>query len=70
MRDHPLELADFIREHDLGAEIVAPGVPMPTVDAAAAAMRVAPGQIFRSADIIRLNDPTVHDVILDRGVSS
>jgi prolyl-tRNA editing enzyme YbaK/EbsC (Cys-tRNA(Pro) deacylase) len=43
-----LNLADFIREQDLQAEIVAPGAHMPTVDAAAAAMRVAPEQIFKS----------------------
>ncbi len=39
---------DFIRDHALAAEIVAPGAHMPTVDAAAAAMRVAPEQIFNS----------------------
>ena len=43
-----LDLADFILEHDLQAEIVAPGAHMPTVDAAAAAMKVAPEQIFKS----------------------
>ena len=48
MRDHPIDLADFILTHDLEAEIVAPGVPMPTVDTAAAAMQVAPEQIFKS----------------------
>ena len=48
MRDHPLDLGAFILEHDLQAEIVAPGAHMPTVDAAAAAMRVAPEQIFKS----------------------
>jgi len=48
MRDHPSDLADFILAHHLEAEIVAPGVPMPTVDTAAAAMRVAPEQIFKS----------------------
>jgi hypothetical protein len=35
---------------------------MPTVDTAAAAMRVAPEQIFKSADIIRLSSAAVHDV--------
>lgn len=48
MASEPLDLADFILEHDLQAEIVAPGAHMPTVDAAAAAMRVAPEQIFKS----------------------
>jgi prolyl-tRNA editing enzyme YbaK/EbsC (Cys-tRNA(Pro) deacylase) len=48
MTDAPLDLADFILERDLAAEIVAPGAHMPTVDAAAAAMGVAPEQIFKS----------------------
>jgi prolyl-tRNA editing enzyme YbaK/EbsC (Cys-tRNA(Pro) deacylase) len=48
MADEVLDLADFIVEHDLQAEIVAPGAHMPTVDAAAAAMEVAPEQIFKS----------------------
>ncbi len=43
-----LDLADFILEHDLQAEIVSPGAHMPTVDAAAAAVKVAPEQIFKS----------------------
>jgi len=48
MIEETLDLADFILEHDLQAEIVAPGAHMPTVDAAAAAMKVAPEQIFKS----------------------
>ena len=48
MADDTLDLADFIRAQNLEAELIAPGVPMPTVDAAAAAMGVAPGQIFKS----------------------
>jgi len=43
-----LDLADFIMEHDLQAEIVSPGAHMPTVDTAAAAMKVASEQIFKS----------------------
>jgi len=43
-----LDLADFIMEHDLQAEIVSPGAHMATVDTAAAAMKVAPEQIFKS----------------------
>jgi len=46
--DEVLDLADFILEHDVQAEIVAPGAHMPTVDAAAAAMGVPPEQIFKS----------------------
>ncbi len=42
------ELMDFIQEQSLQAEVVAPGVHMPTVDAAAAAMGVAPEKIFKS----------------------
>ena len=41
-------LADFILEHGLQAEMVAPGVQMPTVDDAAAALGVSPGQILKS----------------------
>ena len=40
MADASLDLAGFILERDLAAEIVAPGAHMPTVDAAAAAMGV------------------------------
>ena len=43
-----LDLADFLRAERLDAEIVAPGVPMPTVDAAAAAMGCEPERIFKS----------------------
>ena len=43
-----LDLADFIRAQALDAEMVAPGVPMPTVDAAAAALHVPPERIFKS----------------------
>jgi Cys-tRNA(Pro)/Cys-tRNA(Cys) deacylase len=48
MADEPLNLADFILARDLEAELIAPGVPMPTVNAAASAMGVAPEQIFKS----------------------
>ena len=48
MNEETLDLADFILEHDLQAEIVSPGAHMPTVDAAAAAMKVSPEQIFKS----------------------
>ena len=43
-----LNFANFILDHGLQAEIVAPGAHMPTVDAAAAAMGVPPEQIFKS----------------------
>jgi len=48
MSDEVLDLADFILEQDLQAEIVSPGAHMPTVDAAATAMKVAPELIFKS----------------------
>ncbi len=48
MNEEALNLADFIMEHELQAEIVSPGVHMATVDTAAAAMKVAPEQIFKS----------------------
>jgi Cys-tRNA(Pro)/Cys-tRNA(Cys) deacylase len=48
MNGEALDLADFILEHDLQAEIIAPGPHMPTVDAAAAAVGVALEQIFKS----------------------
>ena len=44
----PLDLAVFIRAQGIDAEIVSPGVPMPTVDAAAAALGVPPERIFKS----------------------
>src|SRR5262249_24155316 len=43
----PLDLAEFIRAQGLDAEIASPGVPMPTVDAAAAAPGAAPARIFK-----------------------
>ena len=43
-----LDLADYIRAHGIVAEIIAPGVEMPTVDAAAAALNVPPERIFKS----------------------
>lgn len=45
---NPLDLADFIRAQGLDAEMVAPGVEMPTVDAAAAALSVPAERIFKS----------------------
>jgi Cys-tRNA(Pro)/Cys-tRNA(Cys) deacylase len=48
MTRETLILADFLFEHGLQAEMVAPGAHMPTVDAAAAAMKVEPEQIFKS----------------------
>jgi prolyl-tRNA editing enzyme YbaK/EbsC (Cys-tRNA(Pro) deacylase) len=44
----PLDLAEVLRGHGLEAEIVSPGVPMPTVEAAAAAMGCPPERIFKS----------------------
>ena len=47
MADESQDLAEFLLAHGLKAELIAPGVPMPTVTAAAAAMRVASEQIFK-----------------------
>jgi len=44
----PLDLADFIRAQGIEAEIVAPGVEMPTVEAAANVLGVPPERIFKS----------------------
>ena len=44
----PLDLADFIRAQGIEAEIVAPGVEMPTVEAAAQVLGVPPERIFKS----------------------
>ena len=43
-----LDLADYIRTLGIEAEMVAPGVEMPSVDAAAAALDVPPERIFKS----------------------
>jgi len=43
-----LDLKDFLQAHRLDAEIVSPGAPMPTVNAAAAALGVPPERIFKS----------------------
>jgi Cys-tRNA(Pro) deacylase len=48
MSDAPLNFADFLAGAGLEAQLVAPGAHMPTVDTAAAAMGVAPEQIFKS----------------------
>jgi Cys-tRNA(Pro) deacylase len=44
----PLDLAEYIAERGIEAEIISPGVPMPTVEAAAAALGVEPERIFKS----------------------
>ncbi len=48
MTDEPMDLLSFIAKEGIDAEIVAPGVHMPTVDAAATAIGVPPNQIFKS----------------------
>jgi len=48
IRDAALDLATELRRLGVEAKIAAPGVPMPTVDAAAAAMEVAPERILKS----------------------
>jgi len=44
----PLDLADVLRDQALDAEMVSPGVPMPTVDDAAATLGVPAERIFKS----------------------
>lgn len=44
----PLDLAAWLRANGLDAALAAPGVPMPTVEAAAAAMACPPERIFKS----------------------
>jgi prolyl-tRNA editing enzyme YbaK/EbsC (Cys-tRNA(Pro) deacylase) len=44
----PPHLLAFLAEHGVDHEIVAPGVPMPTVPAAAAAIGVGVGQILKT----------------------
>lgn len=51
--NHPAELApphlrDFLERHGVEAEFVAPGVPMPTVASAAAAINVPEGLILKT----------------------
>ncbi|MFB3817319.1 MAG: aminoacyl-tRNA deacylase [Candidatus Methylomirabilales bacterium] len=46
--DTALNLREWLRTAGVDAQIVAPGAHMPTVEAAAAAMGVAPEQIFKS----------------------
>jgi Cys-tRNA(Pro) deacylase len=48
VNEPPLDLADFIRDQGIEADFVAPGVEMPTVDAAATALNVPPERIFKS----------------------
>lgn len=48
MSQHAADLAEFIAVQKLQAEILAPGVHMPTVNAAATAMDVPPERIFKS----------------------
>jgi Cys-tRNA(Pro) deacylase len=43
-----LDLADYIRAQGIEAEIVSPGVEMPTVERAAAVLGVEPERIFKS----------------------
>ena len=41
-------LVAFLRRHEIDAEVIAPGVPMPTVDLAAAAIGAEASQILKS----------------------
>lgn len=48
LEDAPPHLLAFLAEHRVRAEFVAPGVPMPTVSSAAAAVGVAEEQILKT----------------------
>lgn len=62
-----LDLADFIRAQALDAELVSPGVPMPTVDAAAAALGVSPERIFKSILFVTRDGACVMAVASGKG---
>jgi prolyl-tRNA editing enzyme YbaK/EbsC (Cys-tRNA(Pro) deacylase) len=55
----PDDLRAFIAERGLSARLVAPGVPTPTVPAAAEAMRVAPDAILKSLVFLIDEVPTL-----------
>ena len=46
--DAPPHLVDYLRQHDVEAQFLAPGVPMPTVASAAEALRVPEEQILKT----------------------
>jgi prolyl-tRNA editing enzyme YbaK/EbsC (Cys-tRNA(Pro) deacylase) len=46
--DAPPQLVAFLRQHRIDAEFIAPGVPMPTVSSAAAAIGVPQEQILKT----------------------
>jgi Cys-tRNA(Pro) deacylase len=46
--DIPQQLRDFLRQHEIDVEFLAPGVPMPTVASAAAAIGVPEEQILKT----------------------
>src|SRR5918993_2617681 len=48
VHDAPPQLLEFLLEHQIEAEFIAPGVPMPTVRAAAMAIGVPEDQILKT----------------------
>ena len=63
----PQHLRDFLAEHAVEHEIVAPGVPMPTVTAAAAAIGVSESQILKT--LLFADGAGGHVVAIANGVS-
>jgi prolyl-tRNA editing enzyme YbaK/EbsC (Cys-tRNA(Pro) deacylase) len=55
----PVDLARFIAEHGIAAELIPMRVETPTVPAAAAALGVAPGQIIKSLLFLVRDEPVL-----------
>jgi len=68
----PADLARFIAEHGIAAELIPMRVETPTVPAAAAALGVAPGQIIKSLLFLAREEPVLviasGDAPVDRAV--
>jgi Cys-tRNA(Pro) deacylase len=63
--DAPTHLLAFLRQHQVDAEFVAPGVPMPTVVSAAAAIGVPEEQILKT--LVFRDDDGQHVVAVANG---
>ena len=69
---HPADLARFIAEHGIAAELIPMRVETPTVPAAAAALGVEPGQIIKSLLFLVRDEPVLviasGETLVDRAV--
>lgn len=63
--DAPPHLLNFLEEHGVKAEFLAPGVPMPTVSAAAEAINVPEEQILKT--LLFVDDNGTHVVAIASG---